>query len=345
LRKRLAHETEKTAHWRNKFRDAKSHGAANEKILRDRLAEQEKLARDAARQSKAESLRAANFEARWEEAEKARERAERRARSTQAENESAQQDVKTLRRQLHRLQQIKEELRGRLAVSQREQEADKLQTQEKRSEDEKTEKLSSTPSASRLRAAPASQLHKTAKPDGQKIREAIDRNDEAFVATLRSELSTLQTRDATAYKCLLKQLRTGEKYYARVLTQQTARVLVDASNVARYDATKRGRLKYLLAMREELRRHDFFPIIFVADASLPYHIDDAQGLRAMVASGELLVTASGQQAAEVLARQARETGAYVVTNDRNFHFAFTPDFAPPRLGFSLEDGVALLHDE
>jgi predicted nucleic acid-binding protein len=140
----------------------------------------------------------------------------------------------------------------------------------------------------------------------------------------------------------LKRVRELGRYYEKVLTTQTARVLVDASNVARHDAAHKGRLEYLLAMREELRRGEFFPIIFVADASLPHFIDAPKALRGMIVRGEVLVTASGQQADEILARQARETGAYVVTNDRNFHFASAPDFTPSRLSFRIEDGVVLL---
>jgi hypothetical protein len=386
LQKRLARETRKVEHWHDKYKDTRTRAATNEKALRDKLAAQEKSAREAVRQGKAESIRAANLEAKLLEAEKARERAERRARSTQAESESTQQEVKTLRRQLHRLQQINEELRGRLALVQEQREDKKAERREENenkvgltqntptqppregeeyplpslwepgahavgggegfrvSPDKKVGKPLSDGIASHASTSPAFQPQKFVKSGGLKIREAVDRNNEAFVATLRGELSTLRTHDAAAYKRLMKELRASGEYYARILHNPTARVLVDASNVARYDAMKKGRLQYLVAMREELRRHDFFPIVFIADASLPYFIDEPRKLRAMIASGEVLITASGQQADEVLARQARETGAYVVTNDRNFHFAFAPDFTPSRLSFRIEDGVVLLDD-
>jgi hypothetical protein len=97
-------------------------------------------------------------------------------------------------------------------------------------------------------------------------------------------------------------------------------------------------------MKNELRRFDFFPILFIADASLPYHIDDDKEFRARVKRGEILVSASGQEADEILARQARETGAYVVTNDRNFHRHLAPNFTPSRIGFEIVDGVAILKE-
>jgi len=34
---------------------------------------------------------------------------------------------------------------------------------------------------------------------------------------------------------------------------------------------------------------------------------------------EIVITPSGQEADEHIARKARRTGAYVVTNDRDFH--------------------------
>jgi hypothetical protein len=340
-KKLLARESQKAEHWRAKYKDASTRAAQTERTLRDKLSEQEKLAREAARESKADCLRAESLEAKQHEADKARERAERRARSTQAELEAAQMEVKTLRKQLHRLQQMNEELRGRLATSLEKQE-DGEKTQ--RSTPNIEHPTSDVPTPSRLSALPSSRPKQNGKPDAEKIKAAIDRNDETFVANLRADLNALQKRDEAVCKKLMQELRKSGKFYERVLRTQTARVLVDASNVARHDATPKGKLEYLLAMREELRRHDFFPILFVADASLPYFIDDAKGLREMIARQEVRVTASGQQADEVLARQAKETGAYVVTNDRNFHFAFAPNFAPSRIGFRITDGVVLLEE-
>jgi hypothetical protein len=345
-KKLLTRETQKAEHWRAKFKDASTRAAQTERALRDKLNEQENLARKATRQSKADSLRAESSEAKQLESDKSRERAERRARTTQAELEAAQNEVKTLRKQLQRLQQMNEELRGRLAASLEKRDDGRTERREdgERFENGTPNAAADNKKSSHLPNFPSSRSKQNEKPDAQKIVAAINRNDETFVANLRYGLSALQKHDAAAHKKLMQELRAAGKFYERVLRTQTARVLVDASNVARYDATPKGKIRYLLAMREELRRHDFFPILFVADASLPYFIDDAKCLRQMIACGEVLTTASGQQADEVLARQAKETGAYVVTNDRNFHFAFAPNFAPSRIGFRITDGVILLED-
>jgi hypothetical protein len=340
LKRQFAREEKKADHWREKYKELQTRAAQSEKTSRDKIVESEKLAREASRNSKAESHRAGILEAKLEDSEKARERAERRARSTQAENEAATAELKTIKRQLHRLQQINEELRGQLAASLRREEAAKLSAAEAGRE-------ASTLAASGADSpenSGAVASRRDVENSTEKIKAAIDRNDEPFVATLREQISALRARDGAACKNLLKRVRALGKFYERVLTGSSARVLVDASNVARHDAAKKGRLAYLLAMRDELRRHSFFPIIFVADASLPHFIDEPKTLRAMVARCEVEMTASGQQADEVLARQARQTGAYVVTNDRNFHFAFAPDFTPSRIGFRIEDGVVLLDE-
>jgi hypothetical protein len=121
-------------------------------------------------------------------------------------------------------------------------------------------------------------------------------------------------------------------------------VLVDASNVARYEAGGRGkgRLSHLLLLRDELRRRDCFPIVLLADASLPYHIDEPDELTAMARRGELEIVPPGTEADEHLAREARRSGAYVVTNDRNFHLKVAPDFEPPRIPFHIRDGVVFV---
>jgi len=89
---------------------------------------------------------------------------------------------------------------------------------------------------------------------------------------------------------------------------------------------------------------EFFPILFIADASLPYHIDDINEFRRLMKTGEIFVSASGQEADEILAIEARETGAYVVSNDRNFHRHLAPTFSPSRIGFRIIDGVVLLDE-
>jgi hypothetical protein len=125
-----------------------------------------------------------------------------------------------------------------------------------------------------------------------------------------------------------------------------ARVLVDASNVARYAPNKygKGQMRHLTGMREELRRLNCFPITFIADASLRYFIDDTARFRDMVAHGEIEVVDKGVEADEILAREARRTGAYVVTNDAKFFHKVSPDFEPPRVTFRIYDGTVIVDE-
>jgi hypothetical protein len=97
-------------------------------------------------------------------------------------------------------------------------------------------------------------------------------------------------------------------------------------------------------MRRELRLRGCFPIQLIADASLPYNIDEVAELLAMGKRGEIEFSNAGQEADEVLAREARRTGAYVVTNDRNFYLKVTPDFEPPRITFRIIDGFLVVDE-
>lgn len=336
LQKQLEREKQKTERWHEKWRELHTRSTQTEKTLRAGLDEAEKKSRESQKLLKAETNRASHLEEKLTEAAAARERAERRAKALQPELEGAQQEVKTIRRQLQRLQQINEELRGQIKAKEAQIEEAKKQTITAQ-----PDKKSQAPSTAIEPPVP-----KNFSPQDSitKIVDAINRNNEAFVATLRQQLEVLRAHDPKTFQSFLKRLRTAGKYYEGVLTRPVTRVMVDASNVARYDTQGKGRLSNLVNMREELQRHNCFPIIFIADASLPYNIDDAKALRAMATRGELILTTSGQQADEILAREARTTGAYVVTNDKNFHYDFAPDFTPQRIGFNIADNVVMLDE-
>jgi hypothetical protein len=159
-------------------------------------------------------------------------------------------------------------------------------------------------------------------------------------------LDALHETNGRGHKQFIESVREMGRYYSRVLTVETTRVLVDASNVARYelDHRNKGQLNSLLQLRDELRRRDCFPIKLVADASLQYNIDEPQELVAMARRGEVEIVPGGMEADEILAREARRSGAYVVTNDRNFHLKVAPDFEPPRIAFRVRDGIVLVED-
>lgn len=178
------------------------------------------------------------------------------------------------------------------------------------------------------------------------VRRLIDHNDEDAVFGIMQALESLRHSDRSTHGKFLKRLGESGAYYPRVLTESMARILVDASNVARHTPNRygKGQLRHLLEMRDELRRLDCFPILFYADASLRYFIDEANTFRDMVAQGEILVADKGVEADEILAREARRSGAYVVTNDAKFFHKVSPDFEPPRVSFRIYDGTVIVDD-
>ncbi len=180
----------------------------------------------------------------------------------------------------------------------------------------------------------------------REIKRGIDANNEGWVFALIQALDALRHASPEGYRLLLERVKELDSYYFRVLTLRTTRVLVDASNVARYERNRmgKGQVRFLMVMRDELRRRNCFPIRFIADASLPYNVDVPDDLTAMVRRGELEMTAAGQEADEVLAREARRTGAFVVTNDRSFHTKTSPHFEPPRLAFHFYEQHLVMDD-
>ena len=178
------------------------------------------------------------------------------------------------------------------------------------------------------------------------VRRLIDANNEEGVFAVVQALESLQLSDVSLHGKFLKRLGDGAPYYRRVLKENMTRVLVDASNVARHTPNKygKGQLRFLLGMREELRRLGFFPIVFIADASLRHVIDETRKFHEMTQNGEIEVVDKGVEADEILARQARRTGAYVVTNDAKFFHKVSPDFEPPRITFRIFDGTVIVDD-
>jgi rRNA-processing protein FCF1 len=331
VQKQLQRTQKKAEELRSKLQESKASANATEKRLQEKLRLAESQAREAVRTARQAELKLEFIQEKFAALEKEQDRAERKARKALSENVELQAETKNLRRQIHRLQQIGEELRGKLAAAQN---------------PPATESVSpATPlSANAKKQAPAVKPATPAVCDVKQIQAAIDRNDEIFVANLRHSLETLEQQNPATHKKLMGELRKLGRYYERVLRQSSTRVLVDASNIARHDGPGRGKLKYLHAMRSELQRFDFFPIVFVADASLPYHIDEPDEFRRMMKAGQFMVSASGQEADEILARLARETGAYVVTNDRRFHHHLAPAFTPLRIGFRIEEDVVMLDE-
>jgi hypothetical protein len=309
-----------------------------------------RLLAEAQRALIAQTKKAENIEAEKRELDRALERTARKLRHEEREHEEAQGEARKLKRQVRAQQQISEELRKQIAQLNA-QLAPFLppEVPNQKAEAKATETKADRP---KVGDSPLDKEFVLAV-DGRKLRltprevvKRVDANDEDWVFNVVQALARVREIDSEGYKTLIGALKILPPFYSRVLTTDTTRVLIDASNVARYekDARGKGKLRHLLAMRDELRRRDCFPIVVIADASLPYNIDDADELMAMNRRGEIEITRPGQEADELLAREARRSGAYVVTNDRLFFQKVTPDFEPPRITFRILDGVLIVDE-
>lgn len=175
----------------------------------------------------------------------------------------------------------------------------------------------------------------------------VDEGNEVGVYQLQQSLHEVRELDADFYRKVMRRLRDLGRYYETVFSGRSRAVLVDASNVARYqpNARKKGKLCDLLEMRRELRRQGYFPITMIADASLPHFIDNKAELKAMVTRGEILMVDAGHEADDEITRLVQRTSAPVVTNDRSFHAKVAPHLIPRRIGFSIADGIVTLQPE
>ncbi|MDX1932599.1 MAG: hypothetical protein SFU56_08345 [Capsulimonadales bacterium] len=100
----------------------------------------------------------------------------------------------------------------------------------------------------------------------------------------------------------------------------TAPILVDASNVARFNPdplalTSVPRTLHLRRMRDFLLRAGFFPVLMIADANLGRHVDDRAGFRQLVDRDIVREVPAGTSADDELIRQARFRHAPIVSND------------------------------
>lgn len=281
------------------------------------------------------------------ESKKTLDRTSRRQRHAEKELEEVSAETKRLKRQLRQSQQLHEELRKQNAAL-----VARL-PQVAVTEPAPAPKKAKAPAAPPVKVLTPLDQQFVWKSDGRQFRvtprevgRAIDRNDEEFIFTLIQAFEALREMNLAGYKLFIERIRELGRYYVRVLTADTTRVLIDASNVARYEKDRygKGQFKHLLSMRDELRLRDCFPIFSYADASLIYNIDEPAELAAMAKRAEIEIVPAGTEADEILAREARRSGAYVVTNDRNFFSKVTPDFEPPRISFRIIDGHLIIDD-
>jgi len=284
------------------------------------------------------------------------ERETRRLNAAERARDELDSTVKVLRKQVRHLNQLLEAEQKKVAVLERELAAKTALPA--------LEKLADTPTPPPPMAPEKPKAVRVVRPspldevfrwmaDGHEFRasardvmRAIDRNDVDFAFRAQLALEGIAAKDAAQKTALLARLRGQDSYYVRVLTEPTQRALVDASNVVRATKSKfgKGELRNLFGVKAELRRLSFFPIEFIADASLRHNVDDINAYNEMVARGEIEVAPVGTEADETLVRRARSGGGYVVTNDTKFHFKVSPDLAPPSIPFRVFDGVVAIEE-
>ena len=296
--------------------------------------------------------------AKYEGLNKVEAREERRVRALQSQIEALELDNKRGKKQLRQSAQSREEERRKVIAL--EAQLAELNGDKPAAKTKSVDAVSSPPTTQDApnrpvkvsRPSPLDEIFEwqtqghRIRLTAREVRRLIDKNDEEHVGKVMLELEFLRETNPELRGRFLERLSLAGTHYARVLTHRTSRVLVDASNVARFRNNRYGKglLENLQLMRQELQRLDCWPIIFVADASLPYNIDQPNELREMARNGEILITDKGVEADEILAREARATGAYVVTNDAKFFYKVSPDYEPPRISFRVLDGLVVVDE-
>ncbi len=166
---------------------------------------------------------------------------------------------------------------------------------------------------------PASIASVTAK----QIVGAINANETETVAAVRASLAALKAidprRHAEVVEAILQAGEGDESCLAPLLKQPRAPAVLDASNAAWFDQESlsdgRARLRHIVELRRVLRVRGYFPVVLIADAPLPYTIDQPDELRAMIDRNELTRVDKGVDADEVLIREALRLRGPLVTND------------------------------
>jgi hypothetical protein len=150
---------------------------------------------------------------------------------------------------------------------------------------------------------------------------AIDSVAVETVAMVRTALEHLRETSPDDYGRSIEAIaETGDESYLRPLLRRSrGPAIVDASNVAWYDDAKgvaeRPKLAHILLIRTAVRLRGYFPIFLIADAPLPYTIDERDRFAKMMSRSEVSIVSTGTDADESILRDARRLEAPVITND------------------------------
>lgn len=97
-------------------------------------------------------------------------------------------------------------------------------------------------------------------------------------------------------------------------------IVVDASNVARHDASDTGRndarIDYLELIDEKLRSLGFREIDYIADASLRHYVDNEERFTTFKKNNRWTTVPAGTSADTQIITKLREGDTFVITNDR-----------------------------
>lgn len=155
--------------------------------------------------------------------------------------------------------------------------------------------------------------------------QVVDSGDAGFVALVRQGIAALRSRggrEVQLANALLESVTAVEPVaVVPLLAKTSSPVLVDASNVARYNPdplslTMTPRVVQLLLVRDFLLRQGFFPVILIADATLRFHVDDRPAYQSLLDRQMIRECAPGTSADEALLTEARARRALLVSNDR-----------------------------
>jgi hypothetical protein len=150
---------------------------------------------------------------------------------------------------------------------------------------------------------------------------AIDRSDCTIVELVQDALNKLNSEDRDKILASVTRAADGDSVYLKVLLPKYARgaVIVDTSNVAWHGqemlAQQQPRIEYVLAIRRILWEKGFFPVLLIADANLPFVINDGAALRRMADEEQIQLVIGGSDADEQILREAMRMHAPIVSND------------------------------
>ena len=124
-------------------------------------------------------------------------------------------------------------------------------------------------------------------------------------------------------------------------------VVVDGSNVAFEETTAAGKPKvaHLVAVRRELERLGFDPIIVIVDAAFHHQVDDPRQLESLIDDQVVRQAPAGTDADYFVLTTAGEERAVVVSNDlyRPYEHQF-PWIRKRRIPLMIVDGHVELYE-